>query len=1162
MWIEPFAALLMLLAAPIDADVKPIAWQQVESKLTFHVFPERERYTTLDRRVRVVMSVDHKGADLDALSVAWSLTGPATAQGQTKIAQGAVDLTLPRAALPAGDYTFSATLSQGDEKLAEQSAPLRVAQVAAPAQSGRVRLHLPRGQPAKQWPVQAGVPFPKGALWDADQVKVIDPQGREVDAGVVVRSRWGNDPAASIRWLGVDFQPARAKSDWPQPVGEGYTVVFGDDVKRAAPRAKLDVKATADAIDIDTGAAQLTIDRKRFNVIDRFAAGGVSYEAQPQHGLYVTDHEGTTYRAANDKAVDVTIEERTATRVVIRAAGWYVKDGAANPQHHDFRLPTDRLCRFITRIEAYAGRSQVRVMNTLIITFDTFNVRLTDAAMALPIPGNSATKATFGIEDDDPQTKFVGPAGVRGVQHLHDAFAIEDGDGKTLTDARRSAGWAIARNSDAAIALTLRDLWQRYPKEIEVRPDALTLHVWPKHGRTHDDINGIAPANIHKLMYAHEGNELVFNAPWEYFIAGCVQYDNDSFGVYKPTGHPAAAVHASGMGVASTSDVMIELGRAGDVDALAANSETFMLAPHAVADPKWTCDSKAVGLITAYDPQAFPAIEQTTADLMRGYWGMQEWGEMYGMWIYRSWLHANYKEDKGGWSIYRLYNGAHHHEPPIPWILYARSGDPFYLTQGMSNIRQLTDVQMIHHDEPGYMHKEFHSHQMRLVGSTKHDDSISPWGNDHGILGHLCAYNGAMLAYYMTGDLRLREVVVDEWQNTLLTERDNPEYAKADRSNTAYPQNPRDNSTAVGEIIDLYQLTYDPRLLALLAPRMDIWLNAPGCMGTDWGQPMHNVMLFHGSKQAERQLVAGAHALVNEMPHLEKINQTIARPLHAARELLALASLVEPDAGFAAHAFSFDNMGYIRGYAWNRIHRKRYDMHCPAGEYTLFMPRLMYALSQQDDAGLAQVLGAGMTAPRLPGSHTRVIVREETDRPFDIYVNGKVTQEGGFDVKVYSPAGALAAQGHVDPGYQAYKLTVPSDGRNGDYVIIMGAIQKDNVTAPYTDLPEVYITTYTTGNNDMQFLYTRAAGDAPETFTLSPHQGPASALAADGKTVLAETENGEVLTVNVGKEGIWAVNRSCYLGITRGDKQPAILSVTPDRWFNPTDDALNFQPPE
>jgi len=1160
------AILLMLSSAALGADfkinTKPFVWQQVEKKLMFHVFAERERYTTLDRTARVVIAAEtkHAGHDLADLAVHWSLTsanGNTVASGRTNLSQGGVDLTFPVKQLQPGTHNFTGKLIKAGALLAEQSTLLRYEEEDVLPASGRVALRLPRGQPQQDqsWPVQAGVPFPKGVLWHADNVKVVDNHGNPVDAGVVVRSRWGNDPNASIRWLGVDFQPETAAADWPEPTEGGYSLMFGEDVKRPRPKQKLKVTETRTTINIDTGVTRLKIRRDRFNVIDQWSCDGVSYRAASRHGLYVVDHQGTTYRAANDRSVEVSIEERTDMRVVVRAAGWYVKDRAASPLKHDFRLPTDRLCRFITRIEAYAGKPQVRVMNTLILTFDTFNVRLTDAGMSLPVPGG-ASRATFGIEEQEPVASAVGRTGVRGVQHLHDAFAIESGNGTVKTEARRSAGWAIAQGNSAALALGLRDLWQRYPKEIEVLPDSLVLHVWPKHGRTHPHINDIAPANIHKLLFAHQGNELVMNAPWDYFIAGCMQYDDDSYGVYKPTGHALAAVTTSGMGVATTSDVMIQLGKPADADKLIDVAETFMTAPHAVADPKWTCDSLAVGYIHPYDPQTFPAMEELTSNLMRGYWDMQDWGEMYGMWIYRSWLHSNYKPDKGGWNIYRLYNGTHHHEAPIPWILYARSGDPFYLKQGMANIRQLTDVQMIHHEEPGYTHKEFHSHQKRLIGSTRHDDCLAPWGNDHGILGHLCAYNGAILAYYLTGDLRLREVVVDEWQNTLLADRNNPEYAKADRSNTVYPVNPRDNSTAVGEIIDLYQLTYDPRLLALLAPRMDIWLNRRGCMGIDWGQPMHNVMLFHGSTQANQQLLEGARALTAKVPYQSRIIRTIARPLHAARETLALASILNPDSDWAVQALSMDQYQYMFGYAWNRLTRKTYDMHSPAGEYTLYMPRVMYALANRSNNDVASVIGAGIPAPRNPSAPTRVIVREDRDQPFKIYVNGHITQENGFDVRVLTPDGSEVISGHVEPGYQAFSLTVPTDGRTGEYIISMGALQKDDILAPYTTLPEVYATTYTTGNNYHQRLFTRSSGKTPETVAFSPHQGPGTILSADKKNILANTESGEKMTVTVGPEGIWAWHRTCYLGATRGEKQPVILAVDPSRWFMPTDKAL------
>jgi hypothetical protein len=192
-------------------------WQQLSPTLRFTLIVERERYTTLDRSARLVFAVEagKGGPNLDALAVKWTVLrgNRPVVQQQGPIARGMLSVDISLASFPEGRYDVSAQLLNGDQKLAEGASFFRVEKVAAPAQEGRVALVLPGGVPLSEgtYPVQAGVPFPKGALWSAERVRLVDAQGRAVPFGLTVRSRWGSGEA-SIRWLGVDFQAPAAEA--------------------------------------------------------------------------------------------------------------------------------------------------------------------------------------------------------------------------------------------------------------------------------------------------------------------------------------------------------------------------------------------------------------------------------------------------------------------------------------------------------------------------------------------------------------------------------------------------------------------------------------------------------------------------------------------------------------------------------------------------------------------------------------------------------------------------------------------------------------------------------------------------------------------------------------------------------------------------------------
>src|SRR5436190_21673841 len=58
------------------------------------------------------------------------------------------------------------------------------------------------------FPVTAAVPFPRGALKDAEAVRLVDGRGKEVPAQVTVTARWPG--AGSVRWAQLDFDASPA----------------------------------------------------------------------------------------------------------------------------------------------------------------------------------------------------------------------------------------------------------------------------------------------------------------------------------------------------------------------------------------------------------------------------------------------------------------------------------------------------------------------------------------------------------------------------------------------------------------------------------------------------------------------------------------------------------------------------------------------------------------------------------------------------------------------------------------------------------------------------------------------------------------------------------------------------------------------------------------
>jgi hypothetical protein len=593
------------------------------------------------------------------------------------------------------------------------------------------------------------------------------------------------------------------------------------------------------------------------------------------------------------------------------------------------------------------------------------------------------------------------------------------------------------------------------------------------------------------------------------------------------------------MGAAQTSDLLIHFASRKGVEEVRETAASFQAAPHALPDTKWLCDSLVLGWIQPYEPEKMPVAEEIMENLGKGAWETQNGTDDYGMWIYRAWHNGPLKAP-GKWDLYRLYNGTHHYDSYVPWMLYARSGDPLYLTIGQANMRMLTDAQTIHYDNPDYPHRETWSNG-RLVGSTRHTNGFGTWGGDHGVLAHLTCYNSMILAYYLTGDLRFREVVVDEWQKTLLTDRANPQFPLADRSATPG----RDANNSLGELLDLYQLTHAPGILGYLPKLIDLYL---GRMHT-WGLPHQNMILLYGSEQTKKQILEGV-ADFRETQGKPKDPHGLF-PYAPVPCIFATAAIIDPATKAYVEAWRAHNIGAMR------LSAKKFRAGEPGAmnlfgiaDFVLYLPRTLYAAARSD----GDLSPGALKAPQ-PMVTREAIVRKDIDQSFDINLNGTVG-EGGLAITVTRPDGQTALASSVPAGiHKPWTLHVPADGLTGDYVISVPRREPiDRITVPLTKLPEVYLPNNEAGKPGWWWqhgptaYFVRSRTDQREPLAIGTHSAsPASIVSRNGMETLADKQNGELLKMEVGPEGAWVTLDSVYAGASNSP----VLSVAPEKWFLP-----------
>lgn len=119
-------------------------------------------------------------------------------------------------------------------------------------------------------PLTSGVPLPRAlGITDTDSLLLVDVSGEAVPAQFTSLARWGASPddlAAPLRWVLVDFQasvgPAEAAYYYLQEGGPG-----------PEPQRSLVIDDTPEAIFVNTGVAQYSIEKSTGNLGGRFASG-------------------------------------------------------------------------------------------------------------------------------------------------------------------------------------------------------------------------------------------------------------------------------------------------------------------------------------------------------------------------------------------------------------------------------------------------------------------------------------------------------------------------------------------------------------------------------------------------------------------------------------------------------------------------------------------------------------------------------------------------------------------------------------------------------------------------------------------------------------------------------------------------------------------------
>lgn len=314
-------------------------------------------------------------------------------------------------------------------------------------------------------PVTSGMPLPPGWLGPRESAHLGTSAGA-VPTQQRVLSSW---PDGSVRWLLLDFQAALA----PRQRLE-LTLRKGAS---PPPPVKVSVEQRGADVEIDTGAIRLLAGKGSGGYFRLLAIDGRKVEGEAVGGEL--DVGGAIVAAPLPE--EIVVEERGPLRAAVTLRGRW-----PNGFSYDVRL------------EAYAGRSTVRVLHTFVNGAPAGYTNLRQLSVQVPSTVGATARFSAALDAGTPSTGDIGAKGVEFEQV--DAHLFRRGE---ETRRGRLSGWFEVRGPSTALGLDVPFLWQEFPQAVRLSASGLKYDLWS--ARQAPARVGVGAAKTHEFTLTFSG---------------------------------------------------------------------------------------------------------------------------------------------------------------------------------------------------------------------------------------------------------------------------------------------------------------------------------------------------------------------------------------------------------------------------------------------------------------------------------------------------------------------------------------------------------------------------------------------------------------------------------------------------------------------------------
>lgn len=631
--------------------------------------------------------------------------------------------------------------------------------------------------PRRGEPVRLGVPLALGTCVNERHVGLVDAEGLEHPLQTRVLDRW-ND--GSIRWLLLDFHADHNGGATPVPCD----LVLG--LEPAASRVPaVAIAKVGGGLAIDTGAARFLMGPGEHFPFTEVLVSDLAAIDACRSRFDVIDERG---ERCSSTIINVDAEEKGPLRAIVKVDA-SVRCGGRG-----------ELIQIVARLHFFAGSATVRVDLTMRNPRrarhaggvwelgDTGSVYIRDASLSVALPeGGGDLRLRCSPEPDVPfetcgdsvevYQDSSGQPNWSGRNHLNRAGSVTtrfSGYRYRRPQETRSLHatpvLSVSRGA-AQLVMAVPRFWQNFPKALEAAGDVLTLRLFPKQATDLHELQG-GEQKTHTFFVAF-GDDEVSDVPLDWARA--------------PLFASATSRHYSASGAVPYLTPAAEDPNAeylALVRAALEGDDTFERKRDVIDEYGW----RNFGDLYADHEQAF-------------YSGPER--PMIS--------HYNNQYDAvGGFAIQ-----------------FMRTGDPRWWHYMADLAAHVVDIDQYHtdRDKSSYNHGLFwHTAHYADAGLSSHRSYPRAAGISGG--GPSAEHNytsGLLLHYYLTGDVRSRDAVIQLGQWVIDADDGNKTpfrwLSRADTGSVSCTQSVsyhgpgRGAGYSINALIDAHQLTGDPRLL-------------------------------------------------------------------------------------------------------------------------------------------------------------------------------------------------------------------------------------------------------------------------------------------------------------------------------------------------------------